>query len=259
MENNIKDILKTASRLGRAILECGGEVYRVEDSMERFFSSFNISNPQIFAIPATIITTVEDSSGEAYTITERIRSIQTNMDRLDKVNSLCRKACTGHISPDQINSELDIILSDKNTYSSSVQIAGYRVASSFFCLFWGGSFRDFIVAAFAGTVTKLVLNMMSRVKSNIFFSNFCASLSIALIAITAQLSGISDNMDMIIIGTIMMLVPGVAITNIMRDIIRGDLITGTTKIAEVILTAVAIALGVGIPISVINTVAGGLL
>ncbi|MPN46200.1 hypothetical protein SDC9_193783 [bioreactor metagenome] len=43
--------------------------------------------------------------------------------------------------------------------------------------------------------------------------------------------------------------PGVALTNFMRDIIAGDLIAGLTKLVEALLTATGIALGTGVALS----------
>ena len=82
---------------------------------------------------------------------------------------------------------------------------------------------------------------------------------IAVIAILGMVLGVGNNIDMIIIGAIMTLVPGVGITNIMRDIISGDVIAGTNKIAEVLLIAVAIAVGIALPLSAFTNFMGGVL
>ena len=52
-----------------------------------------------------------------------------------------------------------------------------------------------------------------------------------------------SNADKVIIGVLMNLVPGIALTNCIRDILAGDLMSGVAKIAEVFLIAVFIALG----------------
>ena len=61
--------------------------------------------------------------------------------------------------------------------------------------------------------------------------------------------GIGQQVDKIIIGLVMTLVPGVAITNSVRDVIAGDFIAGQTKMTEALLTATSIALGTGIALS----------
>jgi uncharacterized membrane protein YjjP (DUF1212 family) len=48
---------------------------------------------------------------------------------------------------------------------------------------------------------------------------------------------------MVTIGVLMLLVPGAALTNAMREIMAGDILSGISRIAEVLLLASAIALG----------------
>ena len=51
---------------------------------------------------------------------------------------------------------------------------------------------------------------------------------------------------------LMNLVPGIAITNVMRDILGGDLIAGIIKLVESLMVAVGIALGAGLAISTLR-------
>ena len=50
--------------------------------------------------------------------------------------------------------------------------------------------------------------------------------------------------DKIIIGTIMLLVPGLTVVNSIRDMMKGDLIAGLFELFNSIMSALAIALGV---------------
>ena len=134
----------------------------------------------------------------------------------------------------------------------------YGFTAFFFCLFWKGDLRDSLVAFVCGLSTKYVLEFMSKSRTNVFFSNALSSMVIAYIAIFCVNLGFAHHYDKIIIGAIMSLVPGVAITNIMRDIIAGDIITGTTKMAEVLLIALAIAVGIALAMSTVIFLGGGL-
>ena len=48
---------------------------------------------------------------------------------------------------------------------------------------------------------------------------------------------------MVMIGTIMILIPGIAFGNSIRDIFNGDIISGSLKLFNSIVLAVAIAFG----------------
>ena len=94
---------------------------------------------------------------------------------------------------------------------------------------------------------------MKPLKANMFFTNLIASGFLALIPTVICAIFPVLHLDKIIIGAIMLLVPGVAIINVMRDILSGDLLTAITKFAEVIIVAVAIAIGVAVSISSISS------
>ncbi|MBQ9845340.1 MAG: threonine/serine exporter family protein [Oscillospiraceae bacterium] len=250
-------ILKAACKLGRNILENGGEIYRVEETINFFLEAYGIFNAQIFAIPATIIVTIEEEGERPLTIVERVKGSSINLDKLSKFNDLSRRACQNKPSIESVLKDIESIRSEK-PYGFFTSLMAFGFTAFFFCLFWKGDLRDSLVAFVCGLSTKYCLDFMSRGKTNIFFSNAVSSAVIAYIAILCVNLGLAHHYDKIIIGAIMSLVPGVAITNIMRDIIAGDVITGTTKLAEVLLIALAIAVGIAIAMSSVIFFGGGL-
>ncbi len=250
-------ILKAACKLGRNILENGGEIYRVEETINFFLEAYGIFDAQIFAIPATIIVTIEEEGERPLTIVERVKGSSINLDKLSKFNDLSRRACQNKLSIESVMQEIEEIRAEK-PYSFFMSLMAFGFTAFFFCLFWKGDLRDSLVAFVCGLSTKYCLDFMSRGKTNIFFSNAVSSAVIAYIAILCVNLGLAHHYDKIIIGAIMSLVPGVAITNIMRDIIAGDVITGTTKLAEVLLIALAIAVGIALAMSSVIFFGGGL-
>lgn len=247
MATEKEKILTVACKLGRNLLENGGEIYRVEESISFLLKAYGIPDCQIFAIPASIMVTIIDDY-KPITQIERVRETSQNLDKLDKFNALFRVACKDTPPPDYLLARAAQIKAEK-PYSFALNLLAYGCASAFFCMFWGGNLADSTVAFLCGVATKYCLELMGKFKSNIFFLNLVASAIIAYIAMGFVSFGIAQNYDKIIIGAIMTLVPGVAITNVMRDIIVGDLITGTTKLSEVLLVATSIAIGIAIAIS----------
>ena len=258
MEYSVKQLLDAACRIGRCLLENGGEIYRVESSIGYFLSAYGLEETQIFALPSLILVSARDEEGNRINQMERITRSGQNMERMMSANALCRYACNNRPGLDYIYSEIDKI-NRKPRYSELLTTFGFGIASAFFCLFWGGDILDSTVALIAGFLTRISLRYLEKVRSNVFFSNLFSSLVIAVLAYVGVKSGFAHNIDKIIIGRIMTLVPGVAITNIMRDIMRGDVITGTTKLAEVLLIAIAIAVGIAMGVAGMSAVFGGVL
>lgn len=73
-----------------------------------------------------------------------------------------------------------------------------------------------------------------------------SSAAAALCAVTFTGLGLGVSIDKISIGNIMLLIPGLAFTISIRDIISGDTISGLLGVCEALLRALAIAAGFAI-------------
>ena len=64
-------------------------------------------------------------------------------------------------------------------------------------------------------------------------------------------------LDYMIIGSIMPLIPGVPFTNAIRDIADGDYISGSVRMLDALLVFFCIAIGVGMAYSMMMGALGG--
>ena len=71
--------------------------------------------------------------------------------------------------------------------------------------------------------------------------------------------GFGDNMNHMIIGSIIPLVPGVPFTNGIRDIADGDYISGAVRLLDAMLVFLCVAIGVGVMFTVYRRLMGGVL
>lgn len=108
---------------------------------------------------------------------------------------------------------------------------------------FGGTLRDSLFAGLLGLIIGFVSRQMDRRETNPFFSTIVEAFAMAVPAYLAAGFHLVDYIDFVIIGTLMILVPGLLITTSMRDIIYGDTNSGINRIVQVLLSAFAIALG----------------
>jgi uncharacterized membrane protein YjjP (DUF1212 family) len=245
---NYTTLLNLATEIGFDLLQNGAEIYRVEDSVRRIFAAYGILNSDVFTIPSCILVTINDEAGCPLTRVRRLTASTTNIMRIERYNSLCRQICRSAPDFDWIRSELNRIDS-LPCYSLFAQILATALISFSFTLFYGGDIWDALVAFVCGFILKPIFYAMQKFNSNSFFNNIICSALITLLATLAFHLSIASHYDKIIIGTLMNLVPGIAITNVMRDIIAGDLLSGTIKFIEALLVALGIALGAGLAIT----------
>ena len=139
-----------------------------------------------------------------------------------------------------------------------VSLIGAIFAAGGFAIFFGGNMVDAIIAAFVGVIITLVdsnrPSFINKMASTVICS-FIGGLLSYFLSHFAALAGFAGNVDLVMIGTIMLLIPGISFGYAMRDLVFGDTISGALKTIQAVLLAAMIALGYSLAI----LLAGGIL
>jgi uncharacterized membrane protein YjjP (DUF1212 family) len=173
----------------------------------------------------------------------RIGAHGNDLDTVDQLSSLSRAICNRKPDVMEAKKWLELVTGNKRNYPMPVRILGYFLGAAGYGVFFGGSWLDALWSGILGIIVGFVNMILDRIKTNQFFQTIASSFILALIAYGAAALGLTDNADSVIIGAIMILVPGLLFTNAMRDIIYGDTNSGVNRIVQVFLIAAALALG----------------
>ncbi len=238
----MEKLLSYAMNIGEQMLISGAEVHRVEDSIKRMCASFGAVRTDVFIITSSMVVTVFAGDQKTYTQTRRVTSISTDYEKLHRMNSLCRKICSGEVGKDDIEEQYEIAVKVKS-YPFWLECVAYSVIAGAFTVFFGGSLTETTVSLFAGAVVRFVILLCEKTIPGKMFSKFLSCATATLIALVAVRTGIIKSEDNVIIGNIMSLIPGIGLTNALRDLFTGDSIAGLLRSVEAILTALAIAAG----------------
>lgn len=119
---------------------------------------------------------------------------------------------------------------------------------SFTLIFKGGIFNG-IVALFIGTASYIIKEILTRRGFFQFLENFLAGILAGFLSIAAVRFFPFLNEYKIIIGSIMLYLPGVSITNGIKDALYGDLVASLTRLGEAVLLVAVLSAGVGIALS----------
>lgn len=238
----MEKLLDCGMSIGEQMLICGGEVHRVEDSLRRIFHALGAVRTDVFIITSSMIVTVHTKDGRAYTQTRRITETGIDFEKLNRLNELSRKICRTKMTADDINSELSAISACKR-YPLWLEYICYAVIAGAFTLFFGGGFTEALVSFAAGFIVRFIILISDKAVSNKIFSKFLSSFAATAIAWAALSLGIIPDAQKVIIGSIMALLPGIGLTNALRDLLVGDSIAGLLRTIEASITALAIAAG----------------
>lgn len=245
-DNQLLDIFLD---FGETMLAAGGEISRVEDSISHMGISYGAKKTNVFIIPSSIELTITFADGETVTRTRRIRpGGATDFCKLQNLNSLSRRCAAERLPVDRLREELDGIRSEE--ISRKRVLIGSVLAAAAFSMFFGGTWLDALVAGIFGILIYFLQYYLAPITPNKVFYLFSSSLIMGVGVCLVSWLIPSLNADKTIIGVIMLLIPGMAITNAVRDTLIGDTISGVTKLADCLVWAAALAAGIMIAISI---------
>ncbi|OAB43196.1 hypothetical protein PGLA_09390 [Paenibacillus glacialis] len=243
LEQPTYEVIGVCLLAGKIMLRSGAETYRVEDTMARIASSFGFTNSNSYVTPTGIIFQL-DKAGSAQLI--QIVTRTTDLRKVVAVNSISRQLSTGEISVQEAYTLLHQVDIEAHAFSIWLQIIAASIASGCFTIMFQGKWLDFIPGMICGGLGYCALIYFHHLVRVKFFAELMASFLIGIVSFLLTSAGIGQSLDKIIIGSVMPLVPGLLITNAVRDLMAGHLVSGLSRGAEAFLTAFAIGTGIAV-------------
>lgn len=238
-------IFRTALLAGEIMLRNGAETYRVEDTINRILAVAELEIIESYVTPTGIFVTLDHPDRDSKTIIKRVQQRTIHMGRIEQVNSVSRAIVNKTLTIQEAFNKL-LVIRDYPPYSGKLRLAAYTIVSGCFAVVFGGTLGDFIAASIAGLLLGILYSQLNKTALIPYLKDIISSAFVAAIAIMfTNYLHLSQDLDIVIIGSIMPMVPGLAITNAIRDTIEGDLVSGVSRSAEAFFIAVSIAVGVG--------------
>lgn len=238
----MKKVLKYAMEIGECMLVSGAGVSRVEDTISRICKAYGAKEANVFSITSSIVTTIEDEKGEILTQTKRIKSYKTDFTKLDELNQLSRYMCKELPEEEEVKRKIAEIKKGKVVVFTEEVLTSAVIAAAW-TSFYGGGITEAIIAMIAGAFVTILARYIKILAPNEMVLNFLLSFFVSAFAYISAKFGLTEDYGKIIIGNIMLLVPGVAFVNALRDMIGGDMMSGILRVCESILLAVFLAAG----------------
>lgn len=250
-------LLALAGELGYQMLSCGTEIYRVEDSINYLLKAYGIKDPEVFALPTCVFVGLSTPDHTPLSCMRRLPCAQgINLLKFEALNDACRRLCRDTPDLDVAWADVSAAADPKSQYSN-LQICGfYAMCAGFFCLFFGSTWLDALMGGLCGFFVGVSQLCMDRLGVTLFFKTVASSFLLGSVAMFFTYIGLTHNSDLVITGALMPLVPGLAITNFMRDIIAGDMISGLSKLSDALLTATGLAVGSGFALTLVRALGG---
>lgn len=256
-EIDIKKVVDVALEAGRILLKNGGEIFRVEETMTRICNRFHIDEVDIFTLSHAIFVTAKSGEEEVYTKVKNVPLSGTHLGIVAEVNALSRAISSGRVSLEEAQKRLKEI--DKMEPMRPIaQILGAGASSGCLGYLLGASAKESVIAFFIGCILFCWVLFAKKCHVTKIVSNIVGGAIITGLALAArEIPGIMPlQLNGMIVGALMPLVPGMAFVNSIREIADSDFLSGTVRMIDTLLVFVYIAIGVGLTLSIYHTLGG---
>ncbi len=247
MENqNAGRKLEAIILAGKILIEAGAEIYRVEDTMAYMAESFGLKHFRSYVTNKGIIVSIINNGGVGETQTVSSKQMSFQLQKLEAVNQLSRELAA------QKDKDIDVseVIKKLNDIN---KIKGYRIRwqliSSFlgaggFSLALGSDLIDSFIAAFAGLLLGLVMSLLKRYIKTSFLRTIISSCLATMFIDTIFAFGIGEYRSIIILGAMMVLIPGAVFVNSVREFCQNNFYTGISLLMIALLECISISVGV---------------
>jgi uncharacterized membrane protein YjjP (DUF1212 family) len=248
-----REILSLAVEMGDALLRNGAEVYRVEDTVLHILEAYKIEEYDVYVLSNGIFASANEDMADACSMVRHVPLGTTHLGRIAALNQLsreiCAHRCTVEEAWDKLNRSAGIPF-----YGKWSQVFFCGMGCGGFSYLFGGTWLDAAISFVVGIILQLLWGILKDRHLSKFITNILGSAIVTLLALLAFGTGAPVNYDKIIIGSIMPLVPGIALTTSIRDFFNGDYLSGAIHMIDAVLTAFCIAVGVGTVITIYNVI-----
>lgn len=250
-----KEILFLAVETGDALLRNGAEVYRVEDTVIHILEAYGVESFDVYVLSNGIFASANEDKEDACSMVRHIPLGSTHLGRIAAINQLSRDICTHECSLQDALHRLEKCKNiPDNRFFSQLFFCG--LGCGCFTYLFGGTLPDSVTAFCIGMPLQAFVVLLRKRKTSKFMVNILGSALVTLLSLFLHSLHAPIFYDKVIIGDIMPLVPGIALTTSIRDLFNGDYLSGAIHMIDALLTAFCIAVGVGAIITLYHMMGG---
>jgi len=224
------------------MLECGGDVSRVQAAAETLARSLGMREAECFALPTGVILTLVDGAGFTSTVVRRIGRRTVHLDRLAGLEAVIREAPEARWGLGEVWLRLKEA-SGRPGRPAPVLWAASGLAAGGFALFFGGSAGEGAAAAVLGLAWGALRTLVDRPALPPALVSAAGAFLMVGAARLVSAAVPMVQTEPVAVGGLMLLVPGLALVNALRDLVAGELVSSQARLAEVVLTGASVAVG----------------
>ena len=241
--DHTEQMLEACLLAGKIMLQSGAETSRVEDTMERIIRNAlgnpNSSETYTYVTVNGIFAKIDNCKTSFVRIDQR----DFDLNKVAQVNQLSRSFAAKDINLIEMCNALEQIEQEKATTPLWLKLLCTAGLSGSIMLIFGGTFIDLPATIAAGVISYLTYLFIMNHLNIPFLSEYTGTFIGGTIGFIIS-KWIGNQIDLIMVGAVVPLVPGILVTNAIRDIMARHYLSGLIRFIEGIFIAGALGAGI---------------
>lgn len=224
-------------RLAKTLHQCGTPAYQLESHLVNVSEVLELGGS--FLISPTSITCVfwpvDDRENQENSYISRVQPGDLDLGLLARTDELVEELCSGKRDLDDALLRLEEITNKPNPYPKWTIFVAFGLASAAFSMLMGTSWVDVIASCILGT-SMYVLVLWGEKSPRIQTAlEPLAAVFAAFGASAMSFIEPSINMALVVLSTIIVFIPGLALTVGLSELAARDLISGTVRVMDALM------------------------
>jgi uncharacterized membrane protein YjjP (DUF1212 family) len=230
--------------LARALHRYGTPTHRLEETMTMVLGRLGLDGA-FFGMPTGIFASFGRPEAHRTSLI-RTEGGEVSLEKLSLLDELAERVIRGMMGPDEGRVAVDAIVAAPPRYMTMANVASFSLASGTAARFFGGGWREMVVAAIIGMVIGVSAAVIGpNGNARRVFEIVAAVIASALATVAAYLISPLSIYVATLAGLII-LVPGLTLTTAIQEIATGNLVSGTARLTGAALTFLEIGFGVAL-------------
>lgn len=242
--------LEFVMEAGRTLLENGAEVFRVQQTMEIMAQSLGVQAFGVYVLTNGIFASAGQLGEVRY-----LPGAVVHLGRVERLNALSRALAKGEVGLDEAFERLNEIRA-LPAAPPAARLLACGVGTGCFAVLFGGGLTEGLAALVIGLLLQGMLLAAGRAGMNKIVTHMGGAALVALAALFCRALAPGLAAGVVIIGGLMPLTPGIALTMSIRDFVNGDYLSGAIRLLDALLIAGFLACGVGVVLGLARLFAG---
>lgn len=181
-------ILKLAVAMGEVLLKSGGEIYRVQETVERILEAYGIDDYHVFVVSNGIFATIHEDREDRGSMVRNVPLGSLHLGRIAQVNQLSREICSHNCTVEEAGERLRACQQEDDIGWVKKILAG-GMGSSAFSYLYGGRGAECVVAFFLGMLLLMFVQAAEKGNVSKFIVNIIGSAMVTVISFGLSAAG----------------------------------------------------------------------